>query len=71
MRCINLITYQEYDGQLNFATDAWTSLNHKAFVAISVHLEHKGEPLAMILDIVEVAEARFKYTTHLEDLLTI
>jgi hypothetical protein len=47
---------QEYDGRLNFATDAWTSPNHKAFVAISVHLEHDGVPISMILDIIEVAE---------------
>ncbi|KAG2085568.1 uncharacterized protein F5147DRAFT_588936, partial [Suillus discolor] len=53
---------QEYDGQLNFATDAWTSPNHKAFIAVSVHLEHEGKPLVMILDIVEVAEAS-KYHT--------
>ncbi|KAH7918953.1 hypothetical protein BV22DRAFT_1023794, partial [Leucogyrophana mollusca] len=43
--------------ELNFATDAWTSPNHKAFVAVSVHLEHKGQPLAMILDIVEVTKS--------------
>ncbi|KAG1797936.1 hypothetical protein EV424DRAFT_1265608, partial [Suillus variegatus] len=48
---------QEHDGQLSFATDAWTSPNHKAFIAVSVHLEHDGEPLAMILDIVEVSES--------------
>lgn len=47
---------QTYDGELNFATDAWTSPNHKAFVAVSVHLEHEGEPLAMLLDIIEVAK---------------
>jgi len=41
---------------LNFATDAWTSPNHKAFVAVSVHLEHEGKPLAMVLDVVEVAQ---------------
>ena len=30
--------------------------NHKAFVAVSVHLEHEGKPLAMVLDVVEVAQ---------------
>lgn len=45
---------QTYNGELNFATDVWTSPNHKAFVAVSVHLEHEGEPLAMLLDIIEV-----------------
>ncbi|KAG1857367.1 hypothetical protein DFJ58DRAFT_659107, partial [Suillus subalutaceus] len=49
---------QEYNGQLSFATDRWTSPNHKAFIAVSVHLEHDGEPLAMILDIVEVSEVQ-------------
>ncbi|KAG2746211.1 hypothetical protein P692DRAFT_20640845, partial [Suillus brevipes Sb2] len=48
---------QNYDGELNFATDAWTSPNHRAFMAISVHLEHEGQPLAMILDIVEVSKS--------------
>jgi hypothetical protein len=37
-------------------TDAWTSPNHKAFVAVSVHFEYDGEPLCLILDVVEVAE---------------
>ncbi|KAG0692126.1 hypothetical protein DFH29DRAFT_985933 [Suillus ampliporus] len=44
--------------EMNFAMDTWTSPNHKAFVAVSVHLEHDGEPLAMILDIIEVAEVQ-------------
>jgi hypothetical protein len=39
---------------LSFATDAWTSPNHKAYVAITVHLEMDGEPLCLLLDIVEV-----------------
>jgi hypothetical protein len=39
---------------LSFATDAWTSPNHKAYVAITVHLEQNRSPLAMLLDIIEV-----------------
>ena len=46
---------QEYEGQLNFATDAWTSPNHKAFVAFTVHFAHEGTPFSMLLDLVEVA----------------
>lgn len=45
---------QEYPGTLSFATDAWTSPNHKAYVAITVHFEHKGVPISMLLDLVEV-----------------
>lgn len=56
-------THQEYNGHLNFATDAWTSPNHKAFVAISVHLEHEGVSIAMVLDIVEVPEVKFRILT--------
>ena len=48
---------QDYDGQLNFATDAWTSPNHKAFVAFTVHFAHEGVPVSMLLDRVEVAKS--------------
>ncbi|KAF8547110.1 hypothetical protein OG21DRAFT_1479556 [Imleria badia] len=46
---------KEYNGKMNFTTDAWSSPNHRAFVAFCVHLEHKGKPLSMPLDIVKVA----------------
>lgn len=49
-------TYKDYDGALNFATDAWTSPNHKAYVAVTVHFQKDGVPVAMLLDLVEVAE---------------
>lgn len=52
------IAPQDYDGRLSFATDAWTSPNHRAFVAITVHLEHNGKPLRLLLDLVEVAKVR-------------
>jgi len=42
---------------LNFATDAWTSLNNKAYVAVTVHFEEKGVPISMLLDIIEVARS--------------
>ena len=42
---------------LNFATDAWTSPNHKAYVAFTVHFEHNGTPMSMLLDLVEVAKS--------------
>ncbi|KAI6024542.1 hypothetical protein EDC04DRAFT_2573899 [Pisolithus marmoratus] len=47
---------QAYDGALNFGTDAWTSPNHKAFIAFSVHLAKEGKPLSMVLNIIEVAK---------------
>ncbi|KAM6502846.1 hypothetical protein JOM56_002823, partial [Amanita muscaria] len=54
---------QEYDGELSFSTDAWTSeSSHRAFVAVTVHLEHQGAPLSMVLDMVEVAEASLNDT---------
>jgi coproporphyrinogen III oxidase len=46
---------QEHDGKLSFATDAWTSPNHKAFVAVTVHFEINGVPMTMLLDMKEVA----------------
>ncbi|KAG2343801.1 hypothetical protein BDR05DRAFT_835910, partial [Suillus weaverae] len=48
---------QDHDSELNFRTDAWTPPNHKAFVAVSVHLKHEGQPLAMVLDVVEVPQS--------------
>ena len=51
-----------HDGHLNFTTDAWTSPNHRAYVAICVHLEYKGSPLLTVLDIMEVAEVRKSLT---------
>lgn len=49
---------QEYEGDLSFATDAWTSSNHCAFIAVTVHFVLNGEPISMLLDLVEVAEVR-------------
>jgi hypothetical protein len=46
---------QEHEDTLSFATDAWTSLNHRAFVAVTVHFENNGVPRCMILDVVKVA----------------
>ena len=44
-----------YDGHLNFVTDAWTFPNHKAFVVVTVHLEHDGQPISLLLDIIELS----------------
>jgi hypothetical protein len=46
---------KEYTGALSFATDAWTSPNHKAYVAVTVHFEKDGEPISMLLHIAELA----------------
>lgn len=45
---------QEHDGVLSFATNGWTSPNHKAFIAVMVHFEKDGVPICMILDVIEV-----------------
>ena len=42
---------------MNFATDAWTSPNHKAYVAFMTHFEHEGNPVSMLLDLVEVPKS--------------
>jgi hypothetical protein len=46
---------QAHEGCLNFATDAWTSPNNRAYVAMTVHFETNGVPESMLLDIVECA----------------
>ena len=37
--------------------DSWLSPNHKSYVAITVHLEHAGKPLMMLLNLVEMAKS--------------
>jgi hypothetical protein len=56
-RKLSTDSYKEHDGRLSFATDAWTSPNHKAYMAVTVHFENKGVPVAMLLDLVEVARS--------------
>ena len=48
---------QEHSGLVHFATDAWTSTNHHACVAWTVHFKHNGAMLAFLLDIVELLES--------------
>ena len=43
------------DRALSFGTNAWTSPNHKVYVAVMVHFEQNGEPMCLLLDLVEVA----------------
>jgi hypothetical protein len=49
---------EDYNGDISFATDAWTSPNHYAYVALTAHLEAQGQPLSIVLDIVEVPKVR-------------
>jgi hypothetical protein len=60
IRCHETVTalLKNHPGLLHFATDAWTSPNHRAFIAWTVHLEFKGKMLCFLLDIIEVAEVR-------------
>ncbi|GLB43472.1 putative protein dimerization activity [Lyophyllum shimeji] len=48
---------QEHDGKISFATDAWTSPNHYAYVAVTAHLEVQGSPISLVLDVVEVPKS--------------
>ena len=47
---------QEYEGEINFTMDAWTSPNHYAYIAITAHFQHQGQPMAIVLDVVKVAQ---------------
>jgi len=55
------LTYQEYEDQISFTTNRWTSSNHCAFVAFSVHLQNAGKPLSFPLDVVEIARVYISY----------
>lgn len=45
---------QEYEGELHFAADCWTSPNHRPFLALTVHYERDSEAVTWLLDIIEV-----------------
>jgi hypothetical protein len=49
---------KEHTGQISFTTDAWTSPNHYAYVAITAHLEVRGKPICIVLDVVELPVVR-------------
>ena len=59
MKCRERISklLQEHPGLVHFVTDAWTSTNHHACVAWTVHFEHNGAMLAFLLDIVKLPES--------------
>lgn len=40
----------------SFQTDAWTSPNHRAFVAFVINLERDGHKIRFLLDMREVPE---------------
>ena len=48
---------QDHPGKLSFTTDCWTSPNHRAFAAFTVHLEQKDVPLSFLLDFLEIPES--------------
>ncbi|KAG5640069.1 hypothetical protein DXG03_001345, partial [Asterophora parasitica] len=47
----------EYEGRINFVTDAWTSPNHPANIGLIAHFEVKGVPISIILDVVKVSKS--------------
>jgi hypothetical protein len=55
---------QAYTGRLHIATDAWTSPNHRAFVAWTVHFQYKGEMLGVLIDINDVPEVSWATGSH-------
>ncbi|KAJ6615157.1 hypothetical protein B0H10DRAFT_1718280, partial [Mycena sp. CBHHK59/15] len=46
--------FQNTPACISLATDAWTSPNHRAYVAVSGHLEEEGKRINCLLDFVEV-----------------
>ncbi|PPQ84145.1 hypothetical protein CVT24_002213 [Panaeolus cyanescens] len=61
--------FQEYDGRLSFATDAWTSPNNKTLIAITIHFEYLEEPTCTLLDLMEILALQKRYVLFLERFL--
>ncbi|PBK81825.1 hypothetical protein ARMGADRAFT_947656, partial [Armillaria gallica] len=51
-----LTCHQEYDGDLSFATDAWTSPNYQAFVAFTIYFIYNRQPVRVLLDFLKVSK---------------
>lgn len=52
---IHLLSHvQANDSRVSYQTDAWTSPNHRAFVAFYINLERDGHPIRFLLDMREV-----------------
>ncbi|KAL1724844.1 hypothetical protein EV714DRAFT_288218 [Schizophyllum commune] len=47
---------QDYDGDLSFVTDMWTSPNHIPYMGTTVTLEHNSTIITLVLDVVQVAK---------------
>ncbi|KAJ7629279.1 hypothetical protein DFH06DRAFT_1006321, partial [Mycena polygramma] len=50
--------FQRMPACVSMATDAWTSPNHRAYVAVSGHWEEEGKRFNCLLDFVEVPKVR-------------
>ncbi|KAF8994850.1 hypothetical protein BDZ89DRAFT_972040 [Hymenopellis radicata] len=53
--------FKTLKSRLHIATDAWTSPNHKAFVAYTAHWEEDGRRVSTVLDFCELGEVRVSY----------
>ncbi|THV04133.1 hypothetical protein K435DRAFT_649829 [Dendrothele bispora CBS 962.96] len=49
---------QNNDSDINCCIDTWTSPNHKAYAAVTVHFEHEGKLMSLLLDFIEIAKVR-------------
>ncbi|KAL1745835.1 hypothetical protein HDZ31DRAFT_62707 [Schizophyllum fasciatum] len=57
---------QAYDGDLSFQTDMWTSPNHIPCMGTMVTFEHKGMPVTIVLDVIQVAKSHTVVTMAAE-----
>ena len=54
--CTDTCMPQNQVSRISIAVDAWTSLNHQAYIAVTGHWEEDGEARHVLLDFVEVPE---------------
>lgn len=57
-------TKKEYVGKVNAGTDAWTSPNHFAFVAVTLHWVEDGALQNVLLDIVAVSKVSMTFSLN-------
>ncbi|KAJ7744954.1 hypothetical protein DFH07DRAFT_749108 [Mycena maculata] len=56
--------FHDRDRCVSLATDAWTSPNHRAFVAVTGHWEENGQKVDCLLDFIEVPKVRISHPLY-------
>ena len=64
LRLVLTFVAQKLEGEVHHETDAWSSPNHKSYMAVYPTFEEVGESRGFLLDLVEVAMVSHHFLVH-------